>query len=50
MLLFKACFICFYFLAELFPVDVRVLMSGVSNCIANLYIFTVVKTFPSLAR
>ena len=35
--------------AELFPLDVRSVMSGLSNCIANIYIFTVVKTFPALA-
>ncbi len=35
--------------AELFPLDVRSFMSGVSNCASSLFIFTVVKTYPALA-
>ena len=38
------------FPAELFPLDVRPFMSGLTNCVSNLYIFMAIKTFPELAR
>jgi len=34
--------------SELYPVDVRGHLSGLSNCIAQLYISLVIKTFPSV--
>jgi len=34
--------------AELFPVDLRGVLSGISQTIANLYIFLVLKTFPAV--
>jgi len=34
--------------AELFPVDLRGRLSGVSNCMANIYIFVVIKSFPAV--
>ena len=34
---------------ELFPLDVRAEMSGAANCIANLYAFLTVKTYPALS-
>jgi hypothetical protein len=33
--------------AELYPVDLRSRLSGVSNCLANLYIFLAIKSFPT---
>ena len=34
--------------AELFPLDARAELTGISNCFGNLSIFLVVKTFPTL--
>ena len=34
--------------AELFPLDARAELTGISNCFGNLSIFLVVKTFPKL--
>ena len=36
--------------AELFPLDARAELTGLSNCFGNLSIFLVVKTFPSLSQ
>jgi hypothetical protein len=38
------------FLAELFPIDARAELVGLSNCFGNLSIFLVVKTFPNLSH
>ena len=37
-------------LAELFPLDVRAELSGAANCIASLYDFISVKTYPQLSN
>ncbi|XP_023324721.1 facilitated trehalose transporter Tret1 [Eurytemora carolleeae] len=34
--------------SELFPVDLRSWMSGISGCISHLYVFLTIKTFPSV--
>ena len=38
------------FNSELFPIDVRAFMAGVTNCTASLNIFLVLKTFPALVK
>ena len=39
----------FYITVELFPLDVRAELSGAANCLASLYDFISVKTYPQLS-
>ena len=40
----------YVFLAELFPIDARSELTGLTNCFGNCSMFLVVKTFPKLRQ